>query len=710
MDQRTEAQSPAQDTLILGPFDRGVAHFDESDLFFRHLATAHPTGGMLVDVGAHHGGSVRQFCRAGWVVHAFEPDPANRKKLEEAVEPAWSLTINEEAVAETDGDTVDFFASPESTGVSGLSPFLSSHERVAQVETVRLSTYLARETIDHVDYLKIDTEGHDLFVLKSFPWDLDMPDAIECEFEDNKTLALGYSSEDLAQFLIAKGYRVLVSEWHPIVRYGISHDFRTLRHYEEGSIAGTSWGNFMAVRTDEAVASLVEHANRRGADMREPATPPPVDRGVSSYPADHPHSPSAVPLIAGEAERATAHEDRAKQLAATPAPKTEPSAPAPSGANRSMRASITKVAKRLIRYYSAPTGLLLAAALALTAVGLVGFDYAWVAGVAGIALLAVFLPFKFSRFDERLVAQTYEASQEAKAAGQAAKHAQSAADALLEDVDVSVQRLDARIDQLNQLRSEGDLMDIGESEMFGACPVCDSAFTAFVRMVPTRRTKIEVALHTCLDCKSFWNPGSYEEDDAQLERDVAWGLGVADRNIAAGQNLFEILASKGVTPKSVVDVGCGIGTLLSVAAGRGIDAIGFDVNSRAIEAGRETYSLDLRAEPWTKETECGNPDLILSISVLQHIALPRPLFAEMCAGAKASHGSLFVSVPMVARSNWDRILNPDPAVSGTWLSDNDVHITHFSPQGLRGLFEEHGATEIVAIDEGLWRGFLASFH
>lgn len=251
---------------------------------------------------------------------------------------------------------------------------------------------------------------------------------------------------------------------------------------------------------------------------------------------------------------------------------------------------------------------------------------------------------------------------------------------------------------------------VGDNGMFGACPVCDSNFSAFVRMVPTRRTKVDVALYTCLDCASFWNPGSYEEDDAQLERDVAWGLGVAERNRDSAALLFDTFASKGVSPTSLVEVGCGIGTLLNVAQERGISTIGFDVNARAIAAGCDLYPLDLRCETWTRETDCGNPDLILSVSVLEHIAHPRPLFAELSAAARASAGFLFVSVPMVARTNWAHIQDPDPNAPGTWLFDNDVHVTHFSPTGLRRLFEEHGATEITPIDQGIWHGFLGSFR
>ncbi len=420
--------------MVLGPFERGIAHFDESDLFFRHLAEVHPTGGLLVDVGAHHGGSIRQFCESHWVVHAFEPDPNNRKILKQNVDPAWSLHINEEAIAEVDGEIVDFFASSESTGVSGLSPFLDSHERIAQVETVRLSTYLDRHALGHVDYLKIDTEGHDLFVLKSFPWDSDAPDAIECEFEDNKTVDLGYTSDDLAEFLVDKGYQVLVSEWHPIIRYGISHDFLTLRRYEPESISSAAWGNFLAVRSDEAADALVGHAKARGVDIRERIDKPVVERGVATFPDEFPDSPSAIPLIAGAAERA-----------GLPSPTTE----VDFTSMASLPANPIALAKRLVKFYLAPTGLVLAAALVLIAVGLVGFDFGWLFGIAGIGLLGLYLPYKLAKIDERQYAQSNALNERVKGARIAADTARSGVGEVHDELRRSIERLDERMDRLS---------------------------------------------------------------------------------------------------------------------------------------------------------------------------------------------------------------------------------------------------------------------
>lgn len=411
---------------------------------------------MLVDVGAHHGGSITSFCNDGWTVHAFEPDPNNRKRLVAAVQDDWKLTINEEAVAEADGETVDFFTSSESTGVSGLSAFLDSHEKACQVQTVRLSTYIANNAIGHVNYLKVDTEGHDLFVLRSFPWDSDAPDAIECEFEDNKTLDLGYSSDELAEFLIDKGYDVLVSEWHPIVRYGISHDFKTLRRYVPGTISGDSWGNFLAVRKPGDIDRLMIHAQARGVDIRDrdhaapapsPSEPTSAVRGVATFPTEFPASPSAVPLVAGQAEIVAA---RAAEELPPGATKAAPDSRVSKGRSAPARrpGTVERELRRLVKFYTAKTGILLAVGLALIGVGLVGFDWSWLIGVVGLIVVAVVLAYRLDSQHQKLVRESVEIRQRVNAARTQADTSRTALAHVHHELRSSVSLLEDRLADL----------------------------------------------------------------------------------------------------------------------------------------------------------------------------------------------------------------------------------------------------------------------
>lgn len=233
---------------VLPPWD-----LDEVGMVF-HVIGGKP--GTMLDVGAHQGYSAAPFLARRWTVHAFEPDPANRAIFSRRFPNA---IIDPRAIAEQDGEEVQLFTSDVSTGISTLSPFHATHTPTTTVRTVRLDTYIRERGVEKVDFLKIDTEGFDLFVLRTFPWEDLHPKAVVCEFEDNKTTRLGHDVHDIARFLEQQGYAIVVSEWEPITRYGIRHTWRRFARYPT-EIDGKSWGNLIAV--DPSLLESVERAGR----------------------------------------------------------------------------------------------------------------------------------------------------------------------------------------------------------------------------------------------------------------------------------------------------------------------------------------------------------------------------------------------------------------------------------------------------------------
>lgn len=219
---------------------------DESHIAFALLNRDHKPG-VMIDVGAHYGGALQKFANARWQVYAFEPDSANRAHLEGSFGGTPNVSIDPRAVSDQERAHVSLYRSEESTGISGLSAFHPTHRQSETVDITTLSRFVEDHDIEHVDFLKIDTEGFDLFVLKGFPWQRLQPRLILCEFEDRKTLSLGYNYHDLAGYLLAEGYRVLVSEWYPIKRYGIPHRWRRFRPYPVELADPQAWGNLLAV-------------------------------------------------------------------------------------------------------------------------------------------------------------------------------------------------------------------------------------------------------------------------------------------------------------------------------------------------------------------------------------------------------------------------------------------------------------------------------
>ena len=237
-------------------------HYSEIDLLQRRLTAGENAGRVMVDVGAQFGESFTPFRQQGWRILAFEPDPDPRKQEALKALACAEVMIVRRALAEHSREAADFYASYVSTGISTLVPFHESHRAVGKVEVSTLALELAKEKLNRVDFIKVDTEGHDLFVLKGFPWGRPelRPRAVLCEYEDAKTRPLGYTWQDMADFLVAQGYAVLVSEWKPIVRYGVRHDWLGLQRYPGARVNPDGWGNLIALSTPEDVAWVVGEA------------------------------------------------------------------------------------------------------------------------------------------------------------------------------------------------------------------------------------------------------------------------------------------------------------------------------------------------------------------------------------------------------------------------------------------------------------------
>lgn len=227
-----------------GEHREAKAQLDECRFVFEVLA-AKQNPGIMIDVGAHYGGSLRDYVKSGWQVWAFEPDAKNRSRLIQEFGEHPCVHISQEAVSDKIDEDVAFFVSEVSTGISGLSAFHDSHKQSTTVKTTTLSSVITREEIPHIDFLKIDVEGFEMAVLNGLDFTAAKPRAIVAEFEDRKSEQHGYKMKDLAEKLVAQDYVVFVSEWHPITQYGTQHSWRRLRRYPFAP-AENSWGNLVA--------------------------------------------------------------------------------------------------------------------------------------------------------------------------------------------------------------------------------------------------------------------------------------------------------------------------------------------------------------------------------------------------------------------------------------------------------------------------------
>lgn len=227
----------------------GQTNVEEVEIAYKILKNFNSSK-VMIDVGAHFGTSLEPFAEDGWSIYAFEPDIENRSKLINTCKKYNNVKIDTRAVSNKDKEILSFYTSKISSGISSLGSFHDTHEETAKVETVTLQTYLNDNNIEEIAFLKIDTEGHDLFVLEGINWDTHKPDIIVCEFENRKTEPLGYSFDDLANYLFKKGYQLVVSEWYPMLEYGQKHKWRKFGEYPYNLADDKGWGNIIAVKNN----------------------------------------------------------------------------------------------------------------------------------------------------------------------------------------------------------------------------------------------------------------------------------------------------------------------------------------------------------------------------------------------------------------------------------------------------------------------------
>jgi FkbM family methyltransferase len=132
--------------------------------------------GVWIDVGAHHGEKTLPYARQnpGLRIYALEPNLEAAARL---IGAAPNYIVVPVAVSETDGVAdLNLNAHDEATSLlpfneAGLASWIGGEvlrvERVIKVPTLRLDTFMKLMQIEKVNFLKIDTQGMDLRVLRS---------------------------------------------------------------------------------------------------------------------------------------------------------------------------------------------------------------------------------------------------------------------------------------------------------------------------------------------------------------------------------------------------------------------------------------------------------------------------------------------------------------------------------------------------------------
>ena len=129
--------------------------------------------GILFDIGANHGSYALYLSRlaAGAKIYAFEPHPATFAFLDKRMENVGSVEVVNAAMADKPGEMklYDFRSEDGSTQASLSASAVALYSADLVEHTVNCTTvdaFMEKFGLKRIDLLKIDTEGHDLSVMR----------------------------------------------------------------------------------------------------------------------------------------------------------------------------------------------------------------------------------------------------------------------------------------------------------------------------------------------------------------------------------------------------------------------------------------------------------------------------------------------------------------------------------------------------------------
>lgn len=180
---------------------------------------------LVIDVGAHNGSSINRFKKLfseSASIHSFEANPNLVEYLVAQFGSDKKIEIYLKAVSNVDRQMLTFNVHNTSTGSSSLLK-VNQNRRFARrrnlsdatispitVQSITLDSHVSASSFNHVNLLKIDTQGTELEVLKGARSLLQKSaiDVIELELIVAEAYESASGTFDVLAFLDSYGYRL----------------------------------------------------------------------------------------------------------------------------------------------------------------------------------------------------------------------------------------------------------------------------------------------------------------------------------------------------------------------------------------------------------------------------------------------------------------------------------------------------------------------
>jgi FkbM family methyltransferase len=184
----------------------------------------------IFDIGANVGQSCITYARhfPSAIIHAFEPVPENFVELTKRTASEKGIIAHNIALSDSAGTIA-----MASGAVSTMHRVLSEKDQRPDadlwrnIESLTVVDFCKANDINHIDFMKIDTEGHDLAVLRGCGEFLRNIDFIQCEASANRYNRFHNAFTEIFEFLTDAGFYLfdidgLTYEWanggYPVLR------------------------------------------------------------------------------------------------------------------------------------------------------------------------------------------------------------------------------------------------------------------------------------------------------------------------------------------------------------------------------------------------------------------------------------------------------------------------------------------------------------
>ena len=195
-----------------------------------------PTGGVIFDIGAEFGQYTKAFAKIhnnSCTIYSFEPFDYSRDILKKVVKKFKNVKIFSNALLDKNTETKIYIPIKNSGkfGPGLVSVINQSHKNyVTQIiKTETLDSFVTKQNIKKIDFIKIDIEGAELLVFqggnKSISY---FRPIIQCEINEKFMKKANLNVDDIFEFFFKINYACFIiknNQFTNIIKYILPTDY-----------------------------------------------------------------------------------------------------------------------------------------------------------------------------------------------------------------------------------------------------------------------------------------------------------------------------------------------------------------------------------------------------------------------------------------------------------------------------------------------------